>query len=338
LDIGTALPPVVLAPSSADFAPDQQKYPIDDINEPTPCTLLYVKVRTLRTIEVVDAIVMATRIMHGRPILLECVVVEVTTIKEGHEFQDLDYPDEEEGIEKLKDAKGNFILWPHKDIIRKICPSLIVLHQGREDEGTPTSQNTICSTAAFTPSQNPPKTTPPPKNPPSTQPLEHHSRHTTPLQNPPTEQAPQQYSPPHIHSLKSPHTTPPLQNPPTKQAAQQRSPPHVHSLKPPHTTPPLENPPTEQAPQQRSPPHVHSLKPPHTTLLFKIHKLNKLLNSVLLHMFILRSLLLTLPLLFKIHQMLQRSRMPLWMKPGKILRLYWTNFMMDLTIIKPRNC
>jgi hypothetical protein len=39
-------------------------------------------------------------------------VVEVTTIRECHEFEDLDYPDEEEGIEKLIDAKGNFILWP----------------------------------------------------------------------------------------------------------------------------------------------------------------------------------------------------------------------------------
>jgi hypothetical protein len=41
-------------------------------------------------------------------------VVEVTTIKEGLQFKDLGYPDEEEGIEKLKDAKGNFILWPIK--------------------------------------------------------------------------------------------------------------------------------------------------------------------------------------------------------------------------------
>jgi hypothetical protein len=83
---------------------------VDDINESTPCTLLYVKGKTLRTIEVADAIVMATRIMHGWPVPLECAVVEVTMIREGHEFEDLDYPDEEEGIEKLKDAKGNFIL------------------------------------------------------------------------------------------------------------------------------------------------------------------------------------------------------------------------------------
>jgi hypothetical protein len=62
---------------------------------------------------------MATPIMHGWPILSECVVVEVTTIKKGHKFEDLDNPYEEEGIEKLKDTKENFILWPRKDIILK---------------------------------------------------------------------------------------------------------------------------------------------------------------------------------------------------------------------------
>jgi hypothetical protein len=83
---------------------------VDDINEPTPCTLLYVKGRTLRIIEFTDAIVVTTRIMHGRPILSVFAMFEVTTIREGHEFEDLDYLDEEEEIEKLKDAKGNFIL------------------------------------------------------------------------------------------------------------------------------------------------------------------------------------------------------------------------------------
>jgi hypothetical protein len=278
------MPQVVLAPSSAGSAPDNQKYPVDDFNEPTPFTLLYVKGRTLRTIEVADAIVMATRRMHGRTIPSECAVVEVTTIKEGHEFEDLDYPDEEEGIEKLKYAKRNFILWPRKYIIMKTCSSLIVSPHSREDEGTPTSQNTIRSTTAFTPPyENPPKTTPHPKNQTSTQPLEHHSPqhrspphghssrsppHTTPpLQNLPTEQAPQQHSPPYVHSLKPPHTTPPLQHPSTEQAPQQHSPPHVHSaMIPPHSTPRPQNPSAEQAPQQRSSPHAHSPKsPPHTT-------------------------------------------------------------------------
>jgi hypothetical protein len=168
LDIGTGF-----TPSSVSSAPDhQQKYHVDDNNEPTPCTLLYVNGMTLRTIEVVDAIVMATCIMHSRPIPLECVVVEVTTIREGREFEDFDYLDQKEGIEKLKDVKGNFILWPCKDIILKTHSSLIVSPLNKEDEGTPTSQNTLCSTIGFTPpSQNPPQTSPPPKNPSSTQPL-----------------------------------------------------------------------------------------------------------------------------------------------------------------------
>jgi hypothetical protein len=107
----------VPALSSADSTPNHQKYLVDDINEPTPCTLLYVKGGTLRTIEVADATVMATCIMNGRPVPSGCAVVEVTTIREGHEFEDLDYPDEQEGILMLKDAKGNFIVWPRKDII-----------------------------------------------------------------------------------------------------------------------------------------------------------------------------------------------------------------------------
>jgi hypothetical protein len=72
------------------------------------------------------SIVMATRIMHGWPVASECVVVEVTTIREGHEFEDPDYLDEEEGTEKLKYAKGNFILWHSKDTIIKIHSSPII--------------------------------------------------------------------------------------------------------------------------------------------------------------------------------------------------------------------
>jgi hypothetical protein len=53
---------------------------------------------------------MATRIMHGRLISSKCAVVKLTTIREGREFEDLDYSDEELGIEKLKCAKGNFVL------------------------------------------------------------------------------------------------------------------------------------------------------------------------------------------------------------------------------------
>jgi hypothetical protein len=65
-------------------------------------------------------------------------VVEVITIREGHEFEDLDYPDEDDRIEKLVDAKGTFILWPHKDIIVKTHSSSIVLSWSTMAGGTPT--------------------------------------------------------------------------------------------------------------------------------------------------------------------------------------------------------
>jgi hypothetical protein len=58
IDIGFTL-------SGAGSALNNQKYPMDDFQEAAPCTLLYVKRRTLRTIKIADAIVMSGRIMHG---------------------------------------------------------------------------------------------------------------------------------------------------------------------------------------------------------------------------------------------------------------------------------
>jgi hypothetical protein len=131
-EINLALGATVQQPfalSSAGSAPnrDKNKYPVDDIKNPTPFTLMYVKVRTSRTIKVAKATMMPSRILHGRPILAVCAVVKVTTIIEGHEFEDLDCPNEDEGIEKLVDANGTFILWPRKDIIVKTRSSSIVL-------------------------------------------------------------------------------------------------------------------------------------------------------------------------------------------------------------------
>jgi hypothetical protein len=45
LEVSTAMPQVVPALSSVSSTPDNQKYHVDDINEPTPCTILYVKGR-----------------------------------------------------------------------------------------------------------------------------------------------------------------------------------------------------------------------------------------------------------------------------------------------------
>jgi hypothetical protein len=111
LDLGaTVQQPFTLSSAGSTPNRDKDKYPMDDIKDPTPCTLMFVKGRTSRIIEVVEATVMTSHIQHGRPIPVECAVVEVTTFREGREFEDLDYPDEDEGIEKLIAAKGTFIL------------------------------------------------------------------------------------------------------------------------------------------------------------------------------------------------------------------------------------
>jgi hypothetical protein len=65
---------------------------------------MYVKVRTSRTIEVVKTTMMPSRILQRLAVPTECAVVKVTTIGKGHEFEDLEYPNEDEGIEKLVDA------------------------------------------------------------------------------------------------------------------------------------------------------------------------------------------------------------------------------------------
>jgi hypothetical protein len=103
---------------------------------------------------------MPSYILYGHPVPTECAVVEVTTIREGCDFEDLDYPNEEEGIEKLVDDKGTFILWPCKDIIVKTRSSLIVLPRSIEVGGTPTSNKLL-------PAQEPhTSVTPPPAQDP----------------------------------------------------------------------------------------------------------------------------------------------------------------------------
>jgi hypothetical protein len=58
------------ATSSAGSTPnrDKDKYLVDDINDPTPCTLMYFKGKTSRTIEVAEATLMPSHILHGRPV------------------------------------------------------------------------------------------------------------------------------------------------------------------------------------------------------------------------------------------------------------------------------
>jgi hypothetical protein len=61
LDLCDVVQPFAL--SSVDFAHNKDKYPVDDIKDPTPCTLVYIKGKTSRTIKVSKAIVMPSHII-----------------------------------------------------------------------------------------------------------------------------------------------------------------------------------------------------------------------------------------------------------------------------------
>jgi hypothetical protein len=158
LDLGDAVQSFTL--SSAGSAPNKDMYPLDEIKDPILYTLMYVKGRTSMTIEVVKAIVMISCLLHGQLVPVECAVVKVIMIREGREFEVHDYPNEEEGIEKLVDAKGTLIHWSHKDIIVKTHLSPIVSPQSTEAGGTPTSNMPLPvqdphTSATPPPSQNP---------------------------------------------------------------------------------------------------------------------------------------------------------------------------------------
>jgi hypothetical protein len=72
LDLSVTVQPFTL--SSAVSAPNKDKYHVDDIKDPTPCTLIYVKGMTSMTIKVVESTVMPSRIFHGWPIPAECAL------------------------------------------------------------------------------------------------------------------------------------------------------------------------------------------------------------------------------------------------------------------------
>jgi hypothetical protein len=71
---------------------------------------------------------MPSRILHGRPIPAVCVVVEVTMIREGHKFEDLDYPNKDEGIKKLVDAKGTSFSGPAKILLSRLVRRRLFCH------------------------------------------------------------------------------------------------------------------------------------------------------------------------------------------------------------------
>jgi hypothetical protein len=92
---------------------------------------MYVKGKTSKTIEVAKATVMPSRILHGQPVLAECVVVEVTMIREGHEFEDLEYPNEDEGVRNLLMLKGLSFSGPIKILLSKLIHRRLFHHRAQ---------------------------------------------------------------------------------------------------------------------------------------------------------------------------------------------------------------
>ncbi|RLM75107.1 hydroxyproline-rich glycoprotein-like [Panicum miliaceum] len=100
-------------PSSHGFAPDCGKYPVDDITENTPCTLHMTLGKRGKTLmKVADGIATPERTFHTVPIPQECARVQIIKVDDKYLTCELDYPNEEEGIETLEDAINQFILWP----------------------------------------------------------------------------------------------------------------------------------------------------------------------------------------------------------------------------------
>jgi hypothetical protein len=119
LDLSAAVQP--LAMSNAGSAPNRvkDKYHVDNIKDPTPCTLVFVKGRTSRTIEVAEATMMPSRILHGQHVPEECAVVEVTTIREGHDFEDFTTLMKMRGVRNWLMQKGLSFSGPTKTLLSK---------------------------------------------------------------------------------------------------------------------------------------------------------------------------------------------------------------------------
>jgi hypothetical protein len=78
------------------------KYPMDSIIEDTPCWLHVPIGRKGRIVNVAEGIAMVSHTLHHAPIPSDCVKVQVLKVVEDQYLDTkLDYPNEDEGIEKL---------------------------------------------------------------------------------------------------------------------------------------------------------------------------------------------------------------------------------------------
>lgn len=103
-------------PSNVASTANKNHYSVDDIVRPTPCSLLIsYGITNLRTKQVGTGLAIPGREMHRAKIPDDYYRVEVLTVMQGHEDDELDIPRPDD-IEKLGQAIKNFILWPRRDI------------------------------------------------------------------------------------------------------------------------------------------------------------------------------------------------------------------------------
>jgi hypothetical protein len=96
------------------------KYVVDNIIEDTPCWLHVPFGMKGKIIKVAEGIAMVGLIFHNAPIASYCAKVQVLRVIDDQYLDTkLDYPNEDEAIEKLQDVVNNFILWNKRDIFLK---------------------------------------------------------------------------------------------------------------------------------------------------------------------------------------------------------------------------
>ncbi|TVU13548.1 hypothetical protein EJB05_40608, partial [Eragrostis curvula] len=109
------------APSSVgSSSADTQRYPVDDIMEATPCSLMVTMERKGKTrqFKVAEGTACPGCELHTMQMPKECARVFVgRVIDDKFLKEELDYRDEKEGIETLEDAVNNFVAWHRMDIM-----------------------------------------------------------------------------------------------------------------------------------------------------------------------------------------------------------------------------
>jgi hypothetical protein len=91
-------------------------YPVDSITGPTPCSFVVPIGRAGKTKEVASGLAIPGRQFHNSLIPADYVSVQVALVHGDQMSLELDIPTPE-GIELLRDAVNQFILWHRRDII-----------------------------------------------------------------------------------------------------------------------------------------------------------------------------------------------------------------------------